>query len=159
MASGSDVLSRIRDREDGVNESKPYFAITNAPGPFRLLTTMIEMYEKHGNSHVVDLTVRAILDSGLELLGHDREFKIPFEFVLQGPTTSVGHGSDQPRNIRLLGRFLITNHVQSGYSPYVDPRKAAPVLDEWQWEAIFNPETRKGLVLRLKEPLPWEWTL
>ena len=152
-----DSSDRMRDKEDRVHERGLYFLISNAPGPFRLISEEVKWYEQHGNRFVAELTIKPV-ESGQELLGHDRPFKIPFEVVLKGATTSTGHGVDQPRNVRFLGKFVITSDVQSGYFPYVDP-KAASVLDEYQWEAVFNPEDRKGMVFRLKQPLPWEWTL
>lgn len=155
----ADIIDRIRDEKDRVHESEPYFLITNAPGPFRLVAGEVEMYERRDHQFAsVELTVLPI-EAGKALLGHNREFKIPFEVALKGATNTLGYGAHQPRNVRFLGKFVITSEVQSGYAPCVDSERAAPVLDEYRWEVVFNPESRKGMVFRLKQPLPWEWTL
>lgn len=139
-----------------------HFVITNCPGPFRLASGWMRMLEKHGNRLEFEFTLRPV-EAGIKLLGHEQKFKLPFEVVLMGATTKFGHGRDEPRNVRLLGRFLIPGEVQRGHPPFVDPMKAAAVLNEWQWEVVFNPNRQGddgiGFVTKLDSPLPEEWTL
>ena len=123
------------------------------------------MLEKHGNRLEFEFTLKPV-EAGIELLGHERKFKMPFEVVLMGATTKYGHGIDEPRNVRMLGRFMIWGEVQMGYPgcpPFVDPMKAAPELNAWQWEVVFNPnhqgDSSVGFVAKLDNPLPEEWTL
>lgn len=138
---------------------KLFFLIENCPGPFRLVAGWVHMLEKHGNCFEIELTIKPV-EAGIELLGHDEEFKIPFQVMLMGATTKYGHGVNEPRNVRLLGRFLIPLRIQVGYPPFVDSMRAAPVLAEWQWEVVFNPQgPTVGFVAKLDNPLPEEWTL
>ena len=143
------------------SERKLYFLIANCPGPFRLVSGWVHMLEKHGNRFEVELTLHPV-EVGIELLGHDRKFKVPFEVRLMGATTKYGHGVDEPRNVRLLGRFRITEELVRGYIPYV-PDKAYDALNAWQWEVVFNPSHQGndsiGFVAKLNKPLPEEWTL
>ncbi len=134
---------------------KLFFLIENCPGPFRLVSGWVHMLEKHGNCFEIELTLTPV-EVGIELLSHDRKFKIPFQVMLMGATTKYGHGVEEPRNVRLLGRFLIPSNLQ----PHtIDPMKAAPELNEWQWEVVFNPQGPTiGFVAKLDSPLPREWT-
>ena len=141
-------------------EETVYFSIRNAPGPFRLVAEEVRSHEHHTEPFIVELTVTPFL-RGVKLFGYhshqDIRIKIPFEIALKGVTTALGHGTQQPRNVRLLGRFL--PGASSVLVHQVDQEKVAPILAEWQWEAIFNPEGRTGFVFRLPEPIPNEWTL
>lgn len=141
---------------------KLHFLITNCPGPFKLIMGWGHMLEKHGNRFEIGLTIKPV-EAGIKLLGHNRQFRFPFEVILMGATTKYGHGVDEPRNVRLLGRFVIPFEVQKGYSAFVDPVKVAPELNEWQWEVVFNPGHQGsgsvGFVAKLDSPLPAEWTL
>ena len=132
-----------------------YFGIENAPGPFRLVSEEVRSYEQHGNRLIVEFTVVPI-HSGEKLLSHQRMFRVPFEVALRGATTTLGHGINEPRNVRFLGRFLIPAELQPHF---IDPTKVASELNAWQWEAVFNPRNRKGMVFRLDEPLPESWTM
>ncbi|MEK7192492.1 MAG: hypothetical protein AAB646_03195 [Patescibacteria group bacterium] len=137
-----------------------YFSIKDAPGPFRLVAEEVQSHEDHTKRFIVELTVTPLLQ-GEKLFDHpchrDVRIKIPFEVALKGVTTAMGHGVDHPRNVRLLGRFwpgateMLVHHV--------DQEKVAPVLAEWQWEVIFNPQGRTGYVFRIPEPLPEVWTM
>lgn len=144
------------------SEHKLFFLVNQCPGPFRLVAGWVHMLEEHGNRLDIDLTVKPV-EEGIKLLGHDREFKIPFEVRLMGATTKYGHGLEESRNVRLLGRFLIPQGVQiyEGHpNGYVDALTAAPELNKWQWEVVFNPTSRKiGFVAKLLTPLPDEWTM
>lgn len=140
-----------------------YFFIKNYPGPFRVIMGLGHMLERHGSRQKFELTLRPV-EAGIELLGHEREFKLPFEVALMGATTKYGHGISEPRNVRMLGRFLITGEVQKDRWNGRDVSlAAAPVLDTWQWEVVFNPSrssnTGTGFVAKLLNPLPDEWTL
>ncbi len=121
--------------------SKLYFLITNCPGPFKLNMGWGHMLEKHGNRLVFEFTVKPV-EVGIELLGHDRKFKIPFEVALMGATIKYSYVLDEPRNVRLLGRFLITDELQcdgiGGLPRLVNCERAAPELNTWQWEIVFN---------------------
>lgn len=139
--------------------SKLHFLITNCPGPFRLVSGWVHMLEQHGNRFEIDLTLKPV-EAGIELLGHDRKFKIPFEVMLMGATTKYGHGREEPRNVRLLGRFQIPYKFQ----PHTfEPVEMVPLLSEWQWEVVFNPNHQGkdsvGFVAKLDSPLPKDWTL
>ncbi len=151
--------------------SKLYFLITNCPGPFRLVSGWVHMLEQHGNRFEIELTVKPV-EAGVELLGHDRKLKIPFEVALMGATTKYGHGIEEPRNVRMLGRFLITGKLQQDrilldgtyhHKRVVDCEVAAPELNTWQWEVVFNPSHQGsdsvGFVAKLDSPLPKDWTL
>ena len=130
---------------------KLYFLIENCPGPFRLVMGWGHMLEKHGNRLEFELTLKPV-EAGIELLGHDRKIKIPFEVALMGATTKYGHGKDEPRNARFLGRFSIPNNLAISST-------AASELDDWQWEVVFNPENRSvGFVAKLDSQLPQDWT-
>lgn len=140
-----------------------HFLITNCPGPFRVVSGWVHMLEQHGNRLVFDLTLKPV-ELGVELLGHERKFKIPFEVALMGATTKYGHHIDEPRNVRMLGRFWITDELQrdgiGGLPRLVSCEKAAPELDAWQWEVVFNAGgDRTGFVAKLGQPLPQNWTL
>jgi hypothetical protein len=159
-----------RNSEEGgavmaIYQETMHFLITNCPGPFLLVSGWVHMLEKHGNRFEIELTVRPF-EAGIKLLGHEREFKLPFQVMLMGATTKYGHGRDEPRNVRMFGRFLIPSEIQMSYPgrpPFVDPMEAAAVLNEWQWEVVFNPSHRGadsvGFVAKLDSPLPEEWTL
>lgn len=138
-------------------EQTAYFCIKDAPGPFRLVAEEVRSHEHWIRPFVVELTVTPFI-LGVKLFGYhshqDVRVKIPFEVALKGVTTTLGHEVGNPINVRLLGRFLpeeLAHHQ-------VDQEKVAPVLAEWRWEAIFNPQSRTGFVFRLPEPLPPEWT-
>lgn len=138
---------------------KLHFLIEDCPGPFRIVSWWVHMLEKHGNRLVIELTVKPV-EAGLELLDHNRKFKIPFEVVLMGATTKYGHGAGDPRNVLLLGRFQVPIGLQGIMTGlYISPEKAAPVLNAWQWEVIFNPYGRIGFVAKLDSPLPEDWTM
>lgn len=136
-----------------------HFLIANCPGPFRLVSGWVHMLEKHGNRFEIGLTLKPV-EAGMKLLGYNRNFRLPFEVMLMGATTKYGHGVEEPRNVRLLGRFLIP---VGGYPFFVEPMKAAFELNEWQWEVVFNPSHQGndsvGFVAKLEHPLPAEWTL
>lgn len=139
-----------------------HFLIKNCPGPFKLMMGWGYMLEAHGNRQVFDLTLRPV-EQGVELLGHERTFKIPFEVALLGATTRYGHMGGESRNARLLGRFLITDELQrdrvGGLPRLVNCEKAAPELNAWQWEVVFSAEgNRTGFVAKLATPLPADWT-
>lgn len=134
---------------------KQYFVIVDCPGPFRLVAEWVHLLEEHGNRFVIELTVEPFW-AGEELLGHDRRFSVRFEAALAGATTKYGHGINEPRNVRLLGRFPAPC---DSHAILIDPEKAAPELEKWQWEVVFNPQTRKGFVAKLDKPLPEDWTL
>ncbi len=140
-------------------EESVYFSIKDAPGPFRLVAEEVQSHEDRIKPFVVELTVTPFL-LGEKLFGYssyrDVRIKIPFEVALKGVTTTLGHGIEHPRNVRLLGRFL--PGASSVLVHQVDQVKVAPVLVEWQWEAIFNPQGRTGIVFRMPEPIPEEWT-
>lgn len=141
-------------------EEEVYFSIKDAPGPFRLLAEEVQSHEHHIKPFIVELTVTPFL-LGEKLFGYsghqDVRIKIPFEVALKGVTTTLWHGIEYPRNVRLLGRFL--PRATSTLVHQVDQEKVAPILAEWQWEAVFNPQERAGIVFKLPEPLPEEWTL
>ena len=112
--------------------------------------------ERHGNQAEFDLTL-VPAEAGLDFLGHGRQFKIPFEVALMGATTKWGHGLEESRNIRMLGRFLIPTNLQPDI---IDPKWVAPELNKWQWEVVLNPTGRTlGFVTRLDAPLPKAWTM
>lgn len=146
--------------------SKLHFLITNCPGPFRLVSGWVHMLEKHGNRFELEFTLKPV-EAGMELLGHDRKFKMPFEVALMGATTKYSHNIDEPRNVRMLGRFLITDNLQcdgiGGLPRLINCEKAAPELNAWQWEVVFNPNRQGndgvGFVAKLDSPLPQDWTL
>ncbi|MBI2635613.1 MAG: hypothetical protein HYW79_03695 [Parcubacteria group bacterium] len=147
--------------------SKLHFLITNCPGPFRLVSGWVHMLERHGNRLLFEFTVRPV-EAGAELLGHDRKFKIQFEVALMGATTGYGHGVNEPRNVRMLGRFLIPNILQQDGIYYgtgflvtrLVSEKVAPELNEWQWEVVFNAGGgRTGFVTKLDSPLQKDWTM
>ena len=139
-----------------------HFLIANCPGPFHLVSGWVHMLEKHGNRFEIGLTIKPV-EEGIKLLGHDRKFRVPFEVMLMGATTKYGHGVSEPRNVRLLGRFLISNEIKRSYPAFVDSVKAEPELNEWQWEVVFNPSHQGkdsvGFVAKLDSPLPKEWTM
>ncbi|KKU51736.1 MAG: hypothetical protein A3H69_01335 [Candidatus Sungbacteria bacterium RIFCSPLOWO2_02_FULL_47_9] len=141
-------------------EETVYFSIQDAPGPFRLVAEEVQSHEHWAKPFIVELTVTPFL-LGEKLFGYpchqDVRIKIPFEVALKGVTTTLGHSIKHPRNVRLIGRFL--PGANSLLVRQVDQEKVAPALAEWQWEAIFNPQGRTGVVFRLPEPLPKEWTL
>ncbi|MDO8522713.1 MAG: hypothetical protein Q7S12_00290 [bacterium] len=137
-------------------DEKIYFGIKDAPGPFRLVAEEVKAYEKHGNRFVLELTVVPMC-SGEKLLGHRGEFKLPFEVALHGATTKLGHGANEPRNVRCLGRFLIPRETHPNYINHTT--RAPYELNEWQWEAVFNPQSRHGMVFKLDNPIPKEWYL
>lgn len=144
--------------------SHMYFLITNCPGPFRLISGWVHMLEKHGNRLVFEFTLKPVAVLGTRLLGHEREFKIPFEVALMGATTKFSHPLNYPRNIRMLGRFLITDELQRDridLPRIVDCKTAAPELNAWQWEVVFNASggERVGFVSKLESPLSKEWTM
>jgi hypothetical protein len=119
------------------------------------------MLEKHGNRLIVELTLKPV-ELGVELMGHERKFRIPFEVALMGATTKYGHGADEPRNVRLLGRFLITDELQRNrLGGRLVGLEAAPELAAYQWEVVFNAGggDRIGFVAKLDKPLPEDWTM
>lgn len=136
-------------------DDKIYFSIENAPGPFQLVAQEVHSYEKWRNRFVVDLTVVPMC-SGEKLLGHRNRFKIPFDVVLHGATCSLGAAKEEPRNVRLLGGFLASSESHKFVPQETD---AWDILSAFQWEVLFGPNSRKGLVFRLREPLANEWTL
>lgn len=141
-------------------EEEAYFSIKDAPGPFRLVAEEVQSHEDYRKKFIVELTVTPFL-RGEKLFDQQPwyknfKIKIPFEVALKGVTTALGHGIECPRNVRLLGRFLPGATEQLVCQ--VDQLKVAPFLAEWQWEAIFNPQGRTGMVFRLPNPLPEEWT-
>src|SRR3989344_5009429 len=137
--------------------SRPMFLVVNGPGPFYFISKWLHMLEEHNNHFEFELTVKPI-GEGVTLLGHNQEFKIPFQVALMGATTKWGHGMDEPRNIRFLGRFLIPNNLQP---QVINSMNAAPELNTWQWEAVFSLVTGsdvRGCVCKLKTPIPADMT-
>lgn len=131
-----------------------YFTIDGGcPGPFKLVSGWVHMLEKHRNRFIVDLTLFP-QEAGKKLFGHDRELKMPFEVALMGATTKYGHGAGQPRNVRLIGRFLAGGFTENDF-----PVEAYEELSSCQWEVVFNPEGRVGFVAKLEKPLPEGFTL
>lgn len=136
-------------------DKKLHFLISNCPGPFRIVSETVHMLEKHGNHFEIELTVKPI-EAGIELLGHNNPIKIGFEVVLLGATTKYGHGSDEPRNVRLLGRFTLRGNPEY----YSKNFEALDELAKWQWEVVFNPYDRRiGWAAKLDNPLPERWEL
>jgi len=145
-----------------------YFRVTNGPGPFRLIAGDLKTYEPgmlwSDPTAVLDLTIIPMYFGpfggcpGRELLEHDWELRIWFEAVLKGMTNKFSYPADGPRNLRFLGRFQIPVKLQQGDNPLISD-KAAPELAKWQWEVVFNPQSRQGFVSKLPEPLPEEWTM
>ena len=140
-----------------------YFLISNCPRPFHLVAAWTHTLEKHGYRQIFDFTLNPV-EAGTELLGHDKKFKIPLEVALMGATTKFGHSSNEPRNVRLLGRFLIQGDLQyESWGTVLVPATAASVLNAWQWEIVFTPEAQAhsniGFVTVLSEPLPKDWTM
>lgn len=141
--------------------SKSLFLIEGCPGPFRLFSGWVHMLEQHGNRLEFELTLKPV-EAGIDLLGHDRKVKIQFQVALMGATTKYGHGVEEPRNVRFLGRFVapIEYPVLSGSGPNYFDDLAREALSRWQWEVVFNPHSRyPGFVARLDNPLPEEWTM
>lgn len=151
-------------QQEAVMASRLHFLITNCPGPFRLVSGWVYMLEKHGNRFEIELTLKPV-EAGIDLLGHDRKFKIPFEVVLMGATTKYGHGVEEPRNVRMLGRFLMPRGLDRDWEHLSDHAlsKIAQELNEWQWEVVFNPghqgNDSVGFVAKLDSPLPKDWTM
>ena len=148
--------------EDAVMATVPnwYFVIENCPGPFKIMMGVGHMLEAHNNHLDFNFAVKPI-EMGVKVLGHDRKFTIGFRAELIGATTKWGHGVDEPRNVRLLGSFLISSGLQGvggGYK-YLTPEVCAE-LAEFQWEVVFNPNGRHcGFVSKLKEPLHRDLTM
>lgn len=144
------------------SERPIYFSVMNAPGPFHLLMEEGRMYEEEEDQFVVEFKVSP-MSGGQKLLGHDYGFKIPFEVALRGTTNKKGLGflyENESRNVRVLGRFLIPQDqtILRKSMPSLIHKNAASELSQWQWEIIFSPVTRMGLVFKLENPLPEEWT-
>lgn len=129
------------------SERLPYSCVTNAPGLSRIIEEELRSYREH-KKVIVEFTLAPTREFQ-QRLGRWNEFKISFEVALRGTTVAMGHQEDEPSNIRFLGRFLTSE-------PLFD--YPASALTQWQWEVVFNPQTRKGMVFKLDQPLPEEWT-
>lgn len=114
--------------------TKPEFFVVNGPGPYQLLKDYMSMFDER-RKLLVDVVVE--YDEG-------RKSSLQFEAALIGPAPN-------PENIRLLGRF----RSQPDSLRHEQPLSRG--LNEWQWEVHYCAN-RSGLVFRLSEPLPQEWT-
>ena len=130
---------------------QPLFLITNAPGPYRLLQGYMAMFDKD-RKFIVELTIKPI-GEGEKLIGHDREVSATFQAALISPAWESGSSKFDKANFRLLGRFL-----SYPGDPYIKEPHTDDFDKKWCWEAVFSFE-RKGFIYKLKDNLPWEWTL
>ena len=138
-----------------------HFLVTDGPGPFQLVAEMVDMFRDRLKPLILEFELKPV-EAGEKFLGHNRKFKIQFEVALLGllgPTTSMGHGAEEPRNIKLFGRFHVTFRLCE-QEPDIDSVSAAAELGRWQWVSFFPTSGRReGLVERLDQPLPKLWTL
>jgi len=145
--------------ESTTSVSALHFLVTNGPGPFQLIAGQVDMYRNRLEPLILEFELLPI-EVGEKLLGHDRKFKIQFEVALLGSTQKMGHGVEEPRNIRLLGRFLVPGYFEDDLGAGIDVLRVADALTAWQWEIVFRTQgQRHGMVSRLDQPLPKDWTL
>jgi hypothetical protein len=137
----------VKQEKEGAGH-EIYFIVEEAPELLHLLEEDIKAYHETSDKIVVNLKVTPAF-GGWDLLWEQDSLVIPFEVGLRGFTSKLGR-FDGHKNIRLIGRFLVPENI---LYRFVDP-SVQDKLMKWQWEVVFSPRDRQGMIFKLDCPLP-----